>query len=213
MYRKLNFATLCLHVRKSIKHVRKAIKALCENISKPPFSKRIFLEKDFCSFENSLLGYSRSLFQKESPKGQCQFLCFWKPISKDYSFIKSPKGKTLIDPSGVTSLSTPGLDWNKAEKPPPSSRALIQPPAVVQLLHARGPIRGPLTEYGVCCVLRAELRVLSLSGEEGRSTFGIMQESGPNFKGLPKVSGVATNHWVFLRCDWSPVSSWFYYRS
>ena len=49
--------------------------------------------------------------------------------------------------------------------------------------------------------------MLSLSGEEGRSTFGIMQESGPNFKGLPKVSGVATNHSVSLRCDWSPVSS------
>ena len=41
----------------------------------------------------------------------------------------------------------------------------------------------------------------------------LWQESRPNFKGLPKVSGVATNHWVFLRCDWSPASSWFYYRS
>ena len=35
----------------------------------------------------------------------------------------------------------------------------------------------------------------------------LWQESGPNFKGLPKVSGVGTNHWVFLRCDWSPISS------
>ena len=35
----------------------------------------------------------------------------------------------------------------------------------------------------------------------------VWQESGPNFKRLPKVSGVATNHWVFLRCDWSPVFS------
>ena len=26
-------------------------------------------------------------------------------------------------------------------------------------------------------------------------------------------NGVATNHWVFLRRDWSPVSSWFYYQS
>ena len=26
-------------------------------------------------------------------------------------------------------------------------------------------------------------------------------------------NGVATNHWVFLRCDWSPISSWFYYQS
>ena len=30
--------------------------------------------------------------------------------------------------------------------------------------------------------------------EEGRSTFGVMAESRPNFKGLLKVSGVTTNH-------------------
>ena len=35
----------------------------------------------------------------------------------------------------------------------------------------------------------------------------VWQESWPNFKGLPKVSEVATNYWVFLRCDWSPFSS------
>ena len=33
------------------------------------------------------------------------------------------------------------------------------------------------------------------------------QDSDPNFKRLPKVSEVATNYWVFLRCDRSPVSS------
>ena len=52
-----------------------------------------------------------------------------------------------------------------------------------------------------------KLQVLSLLEEEGRSTFGSMQESVPNFKGLPKVSGLATNHWVFLRCKWLLVSS------
>ena len=35
----------------------------------------------------------------------------------------------------------------------------------------------------------------------------LWQESRPNFKGLPKVSGVDTNHWVFLRSDWSPISN------
>ena len=55
-------------------------------------------------------------------------------------------------------------------------------------------------------MVHAVLRVLSLLMEEGRSTLVLWQESGPNFKGLPKVSGVATNHWVFLRCDWSPIS-------
>ena len=35
----------------------------------------------------------------------------------------------------------------------------------------------------------------------------VWQESWPIFKGLPKVGEVATNHWVFLRYDWSLVSS------
>ena len=49
---------------------------------------------------------------------------------------------------------------------------------------------------------------LSLLVEEGICLpLVLWQESGPNFKGLPKVSGVATNHWVFLKFDWSPVSS------
>ena len=30
----------------------------------------------FLSFKNSLLGYNRSNFQKESPGGYCQFQCF-----------------------------------------------------------------------------------------------------------------------------------------
>ena len=41
----------------------------------------------------------------------------------------------------------------------------------------------------------------------------VWQESWPNFRLLPEVSEIATNYWVFLRCDWSPVSSWFYYQS
>ena len=65
---------------------------------------------------------------------------------------------------------------------------------------------APLDVYA--CVFYAELWVLSLSVEEGRSTFGVMARIyRPNFKGLPKVSRVATNHWVFLRCDWSLVSN------
>ena len=63
MKQELNFATLCLHVRKTVKHMRNAIKAceergkaceesskaceesgkaLCENTSEPPFWKKIF---------------------------------------------------------------------------------------------------------------------------------------------------------------------------
>ena len=78
---KFYYPNVCMW-RKAIKHVRKAswkyITPLCG--------------KHFFSFKDSLLGYSRSLFQKESPGGQCQFSCFWKPMSKDYGFIKSSKG-------------------------------------------------------------------------------------------------------------------------
>ena len=62
-------------------------KTPCENTSKPPFWKKIF-----CSFENSLLGYSRSLFQKGKPQRLTPISMFWKSMSKDYGFIKSSKG-------------------------------------------------------------------------------------------------------------------------
>ena len=51
-----------------------------------------------------------------------------------------------------------------------------------QLPRARGPIREPLS-ISICMVVRVELRVLSLSlsVEEGRSTFGIMAEIWAKF--------------------------------
>ena len=61
---------------------------------------------------------------------------------------------------------------------------------------------------GVWRSLRGVLGALSLSQwRKVGLPLVLWQESRPNFKGLPKVSRVATNHWVFLRCDWSPVSS------
>ena len=60
----------------------------------------------------------------------------------------------------------------------------------------------------VCGVVYTGFWVLSLSQwTKVVLPLALWQESGPNFKGLLKVSGVATNHWVFLRCDWSLVSS------
>ena len=44
-------------------------------------------------------------------------------------------------------------------------------------------------------------------------TLGVRLEYELILRKLPKVSEVATNHWVFLRCDRSPNSIWFYYRS
>ena len=58
------------------------------------------------------------------------------------------------------------------------------------------------------CGLHGDPSALSLSVEEGICLpLAVWQESWPNFKGLPKVSEVATNYWVFLRCDWSPFFS------
>ena len=54
----------------------------------------------------------------------------------------------------------------------------------------------------VCGVVRAGLQVLSLSRwRKVGLPLVLWQESKPNFKGLPKISGVTNNHWVFLRYD------------
>ena len=44
-------------------------------------------------------------------------------------------------------------------------------------------------------------------------TLGVRLEYESILRKLPKVSEVATNQWVFLRCDRSPNSIWFYYWS
>ena len=89
-------------------------------------------------------------------------------------------------------------------------RAFVRPPVVVTLSRVRGPLEAPLNDG----MVHVELRVLSYSIEEVICLPSeVWQESWPNFRWLPKVSEVATNHWVFLRCDWSPISSWFYYQS
>ena len=76
-----------------------------------------------------------------------------------------------------------------------------------------GPIKGPSQMWSVLGV-REELQGLSFSWwRKVGLPLEVWQESCPNFRWLPKVSEVATNHWVFLRYDWSPISSWFYYQS
>ena len=67
-----------------------------------------------------------------------------------------------------SALSMPGLDpWRRKRKPPPSW-AFVQPP-VMATTRVRGARWRPLS---MCVCI--ELRVLSLSVEEGRSTFGFM---------------------------------------
>ena len=101
-------------------------------------------------------------------------------------------------------MSTPSLD--RVRKLPPTG--LRSPPTMAMLpAHARGLLEAPLDDCVrvVVCVVHAGLRVLSLLVKGICLPLEVWQESWPNFKGLPKVSEVATNHWVFLRCDWSLV--------
>ena len=103
-------------------------------------------------------------------------------------------------------LSCPASIGVKAEKPPSlPPQALVRPLMVVTTPACTGPRWRASLGDGV---VHMEFRVLSLSWwRKVGLPLVLWQKSGPNFKGLPKVSGVATNHWVFLRCDWSPVSN------
>ena len=82
---------------------------------------------------------------------------------------KALKAKLLLIPSEVASLSTPSLDqdWKNCYR-----CAFVQPPVMVIAPAHEGPRwRAPLNSGNV---VRMELWVLSLSVEEGRSTFGVI---------------------------------------
>ena len=72
---------VCVCVYESCKACDKSGKA-CKESSKVPrkylttfvLKKDFFVKRFFCSFENSLLRYSESLFQKESPGGMPIFV-------------------------------------------------------------------------------------------------------------------------------------------
>ena len=99
----------------------------------------------------------------------------------------------------------------ETEKPSPLSRALIRPPAMATAPACMGPRwRAAL---GVIVLFTWSFGCSLSRWRKVGLPLVLGQESGPNFKGLPKVSGFATNHWFFLWCDWSPISSWFYHRS
>ena len=177
---------------------------------KATLSEKEFLEKDFCSFENGLLGCSRSLFQKEKPRRPMPIFVFFKSqCPKIMVLSKALKAKLSSIESQV--CRSPPLSWRKWKNCCRCYRPSFNHPLWQQLPRTRGPIGRPLLAYMVLFVwsfgcFLSQWRKVGLP-------LALWQESEPNFKGLPKVSGVATNHWVFLRCDWSPVSSWFYYRS
>ena len=102
-------------------------------------------------------------------------------------------------------MSTPGLD--RSWKPPSSSSLHSTTRRGDTPMRARH-IRGPFRLVGVLSVVRRSfgcslsrwMRVFVYLWQWGRNLGQFLRE-------LPKVSEVATNLWVFLRCDWSPVSS------
>ena len=83
----IKYTTLGLHMwRKAVKHALGKARKLhtYKNASKLVFGKQFEknIWKIILSFKNSLLGYSKSIFQKES-EANVNFNVFWKPMSKD----------------------------------------------------------------------------------------------------------------------------------
>ena len=66
------------------------------------------------------------------------------------------------------------------------------------------PLEGP-SQYIWWCVFAQSFGCFLSRWRKVGLPLVLGQESGPNFKGLPKVSGVAANHWVFSGCDWPPI--------
>ena len=168
-----------------------------------PFGKGFFGKIFFCSSENSLLGYSKSLFQKKATKANANFCVFESQSPKIMVLLKALKAKLSLIPSGVISLSMSSHEQLE------NRQAFVQPLAVATP-HAWEACCRPLS------IMVWFARSFGYSVSWGRKVglpLEVWQESWPNFRWLPKVSEVATNHWVFLRCDLSPISNWFYYQS
>ena len=73
-----------------------------------------------------------------------------------------------------------------------------------QRLHA-----SPFQEEGDACTYKAR----SSSALEEDCTFGVWLEYESILRKLPRVSESPPILGFFLKCDWSPDSIWFYYRS
>ena len=108
-----------------------------------------FLENYFCSFENGLLGCSRSFFQEEKPRRPMPISVFFKSqCPKIMVLSKALKAKLSSIPSGIASLSMPASIGTEAEKSLPPLRAFVRPPAMATA-HARPHWRASLGIYGV----------------------------------------------------------------
>ena len=104
-------------------------------------------------------------------------------------------------------LSTPGLDRGGRGKTVAAITSTRSTTCHGDNSRVRGaPLEGP-SQYIWWCVFVWSFRCSLSRWRKIGLPLVLGQESRPNFKGLPKVSGIATNHWVFLRCDRSPISS------
>ena len=133
---------------------------------------------------------------------------YWRGIKR---LNKSLGPKTLLKTSGTKQVGPiplpecrrPGLEQRENHR-----RAFFRPPTAATLPCAGGLLEVPLDDFGVWftryfrCSLSLSWwkRIFVYFWRCGRNLGQIIRE-------LPKVSEVATNYWVFLRCDWSPVSS------
>ena len=188
----------CKECEESGKTCEESNKAPCENTSEPPFWKFFF-----ALLKTVYQDIVEAFFKRKAPEANANFCVFESQCPKITVLSKALKAKLSSTLSGVTSLSTPCLDrtkWKKTTTVLPSFDHLLWR----QLSHARGPVRGSFSMYG--CVVRVEFWLLSLSRwRKVGLPLALWQESGPNFKGF--TNGKWIRHWVFLRCDWSLVSS------
>ena len=152
---------------------------------KSTLSKRDFFGKRFfCSFENSLLGYSRSLFSKGKPWRPMPISVFFgSQCPKIMVLSKALKAKLSSIPNGVASPSMPDLDWS--EKPPSldlrSTTRRGNAPAL------GGPLEAPISIDWCVWFTRCFECSLSLLVEEGICLpLEVWQDSWPNFKGVTK---------------------------
>ena len=146
----------------------------------------------------------------KAPEVNANFCVFESQCPKIMILSKALKAKPSSIPNRVASLSMPGFNWlgGKTAAAMPS----FDHPPWRHLPRAWGPVGRPFLMCMHVCFAWSFGCSLSRWSKVGL-LLALWQESQPNFKGLPKVSGVTTNQWVFLWCDWSPISSWFYYQS
>ena len=197
---------------KSGKACEESGKALCGNISEPLSWQRIFWKNIFALLKMVCYDIVEASFKRKVPEINAKFCVFESKCPKIMVLSKVLKAKLSLIPSEVASISTPSRDRNDSRK---TAAAVASPRSTTRhgdssRTHGAS-LEGPSQCMCVCVSHKASSALsLSLSLSRWRKVglpLALWQESRPNFKGLPKVSGVATNHWVFLRCDWSPISS------